>query len=216
MSEPQSPQELFEDPLDALLKDAMVQAACRAPHKDRRVKGLPEKESKAELNARLKISQTLANPENWEHTRTVALIHLESNTLLGNFKEWTYKYPGKQGAPRKLVRVTEPTATDGTEYVSGDWWLSPEAAERSEPQRWTEERLLCIGVTLKELDLHCPQVEVKVHLYFGGIARVELIRPARFTCPSRSTFLILQAGLDILEGMTLDSKLDLRAQLEAE
>ena len=44
------------------------------------------------------------NPDNWERTRGIALIHADTETLLGSFDEWTHR---KIVNCRRLVRATQ-------------------------------------------------------------------------------------------------------------
>lgn len=199
-----SPESLFTDPLDELMSDALRQSARRT------VKPLPSRDSKAEARDRTKLTSGFYLPENWEARRSVSLIHRESNTLLGNFTEYVY-IPNPRTT--KLVRVDTPTATEGTEYVSGDWWLRQDAERAASIKQWIESKDAVIGITLVECGLHCDAAEVTVRLEHGWIARVELKAPTRFTCAQRHTFLILQEGLDVLAAMSLDSKLALKSEL---
>lgn len=200
----QTASELFVDPLDSLLDEAMREAAKRT------VRPLPSKDSKAEIAARPKLIQGFYLPENWQHTRTVSLIHTPTNTLLGNFHEFHYR---GHKVTRKLVRVEGPCDTDGIERVEGEWWLQQETERHANPQSWIESRKAIIGISLAECGLHCPAAEVLVRLEHGWIARVELASDTRFTCPARDTFLILNAGLDVLEAMSFDSKIALKSEM---
>lgn len=189
--------------LNALLARALTKQA------QTKVKATP---SKGKAIAEVHGTWAFQDPARWTLARTIALIHSapgDQLTLLGNFHEYLHN----TGA-RKLVRVAEPVAVEGSEYVTGSEWLHQDQEEAASPERWTEECEAIIGVTLKELMLHCPDAQVKVHLMFGGIARVELMELTRFTCPNRDTFMYLPKGLDVLGCMTLDSKLALRSELE--
>lgn len=156
-------------------------------------------------------TRAFQDPERWKKVRTLALIHTagESQTLIGNFHEFLHD----SMTARKLVRVTEPCSTEGVEYVTGALWLDQEQEDHAAPEKWIETVERVIGITLKDLRLHCPDAFVTVRLEFGGIARVELNEVTRFTCPERDTFLFLPKGLDVLTCMTLDSKLALRSEV---
>ena len=195
------------DPLEALLQEALAHSAT--VRQKRTVKALPSKEAKP------KLPPSWQDPSTWIPLRTVALIHEEGNvrTLLGNFQEFVH--PRLSGA-RQLRRVSEPLNCDGMEVVKGDWWLTPQQTNAKRPERWVETKEALIGVTLKELGLHCPEVLVRVRLLHGGIERVELVEATRFGCPARHTFLILPQDLDILCAMDLDSKISLRHALQEE
>lgn len=197
-------QQLFVDPLDDLLTSAMREASKRT------VRPIPSKDSKAEVAARPKLTSGFYAPENWERVCTVSLIHQSTNTLLGNFDEFRY-IPNRK--TKKLVRVEGPRETDGVEYVAGSWWLQQETERHTDPKSWIESRAAVIGITLAECGLHCDAAEVTVRLEHGWIARVELIKDTRFTCATRDTFLILPSGLDVLEAMSIDSKLVLKAEM---
>lgn len=201
-----SPDELFTDPLDDLLASAIREAHRR----DRTVRPSPTKDSRAEVLARPKLTSGFYLPDNWTHTRTISLIHQPSNTLLGNFKEYHYQ---KVTATRKLVRVEEPCATDGLETVTGDWWLQQATERRTDPKSWIESRQVIIDIALAECGLYCDAATVQVRLEHGWIARVELTSDTRFTCAARNTFLILSAGLDVLEAMSVESRIALKESL---
>lgn len=204
--------DLFIDPLDALLNEAVKEQSRKGP-----AKPLPSKDSKAELAARPKLHAGFYEADSWTHTRTVSLIHQPSNTLLGNFRELYYTGDRVLNLhaliPRKLVRVTEPVATDGTEFVTGDWWLQQISERRADPKSWIESRKAIIDIALAECGLYCDSAEVNVRLEYGWIARVELIADTRFTCAERNTFLILPAGLDVLEAMTVEARVGLKEEL---
>lgn len=193
----------FVDPLDAMLNDAVREQAKRT------VRALPSKEDKP-LVPKAKLTSGFYLAQNWETRRVISLIHRETNTLLGNFTEQVY-LPNPR--TKRFTRVDSPMPTDGTDYVSGDWWLRQETERHTDPKSWIESRDAIIGITLAECGLHCDMAEVTVRLEHGWIARVELRGETRFTCAQRNTFLILHAGLDVLEGMSLDSKLALKSEL---
>lgn len=194
---------VFVDPLDQLLEQATREQSRRT------VRATPSREDKP-LIPKAHLTPGFYSVENWEKTRTISLIHQPTNTLLGNFNEFHLLANSKT---RKLLRVEEPTATDGTEFVTGDWWLQIEAQRHAEQKSWIESRSCIIGITLAECGLHCDAAEVIVRLEHGWIARVELAHETRFTCASRNSFLILHAGLDVLEAMSFDCKIALKSEL---
>lgn len=201
----QTAQELFVDPLDTLLQDAMREASKRT------VRASPSRDSKAEIATRPKLTSGFYSPENWDRVCTISLIHQPTNTLLGNFDEFRY-IPNRK--TKRLVRVEGPRETDGVEYVTGDWWLQQETERHADPKSWIESRATVIGISLTECSLHCDAAEVLVRLEHGWIARVELSRETRFTCPARNSFLLLPAGLDVLEVMSFDSKMILKEEMK--
>lgn len=152
---------------------------------------------------------SLANSEGWQRTRGIALIHRDTDTLLGNFSEYVHlTIP----SARKLIRESAPISVSATEYVEGSWWV---AAERKpEPrQAWHEVRQIILHVVLRELRLHSPICELAVHLSYGAIARVELACDTLFAqTEGTEQFLELPAGTNILEMLDLEAKLAVRKE----
>lgn len=150
--------------------------------------------------------------ENYTHTRGVALIHKETQTLLGNFSEYVHK---TVAGCRKLVREEVPIAVSASEEVEGSWWLGAErkVEKRSE---WHEKRPAIIHLHLDKLQVHSPAVEVVVHLSYGGIARVELAVETQFAheVESDPTMLWLPSGCNVLEVMSRDCKMALMVEVK--
>jgi len=189
------------DPLESLLNEALAEGSRK------RVLASPNKPERAEK--RLRADKRFANPDRWKPTKVVALMHLESMILLGNFQEFMHD----SLAARKLCRLEGPAVCDELEWVKGDQWLTPKQDERLVAERWSESREVVCGITLATVGLHCPAASVCVRLEFGGMACVVLLDATRFTCPSRNTFMLLPKGLDVIEAMSFDSKLALRSEL---
>lgn len=151
------------------------------------------------------------DPENWERTRGVALVHADTQTLLGNFSE--YRHRSVVGA-RKLVRESAPISVSATESVSGSWWLG--ADRRPEPaQVWHEARRAIVHLHLSELHVHAPACEVLAHLSYGGIARVELAADTQLAQEDGhgEQLLFLPKGSNVLEVMSRDCKITLRQEI---
>ena len=68
---------------------------------------------------------------------------------------------------------------------------------------------------LDELLVHAPACELEVHLSYGSIARVELLRATTFAqvLDAQEQLLILPAGTNVLPVMGADCKLNLRKGL---
>lgn len=192
--------------LEGLLTRAM---AKQTPIKARRKPGdhiSPRELAEAERRLKLRFS----DPANWERVRTIALIHEESDTLLGNFAEYVHKL---SSGCRRLVRVSEPAHVDGIERVAGNNWIAERLNNPTKPADAVaeEEREAIIDLHLPELDhVFSPQVMVTVKLLWGGVAEVRLMDETRFYSKDRRVQLILPEGIDVLEGMSLDCKLELR------
>lgn len=151
------------------------------------------------------------DPKNWTRTRGVALIHEETETLLGNFSEYLHN---SVPSCRKLVREETPISVTATERVAGSWWLGVE--RRPEPKQvWHEARPCIIHLHLDKLFVHSPICELTVHLSYGSIARVELTLDTQFAAEEGQgeQLLFLPAGTNVLEVMSLDSKLAVRKEL---
>ena len=150
------------------------------------------------------------DPDNWQRTRGIALIHSDTDSLLGNFSEYVHT---KISGCRKLVREPLPITVSGKEFVSGSWWI--EQAKRPEArQDWLEKRQAILHIYLPELKAHAPACEVVAHVHYGAIARVELAVDTTFAqSEGAETLLELSAGTNILEVMSLDSKMKLREEI---
>lgn len=201
----------FNDPLDNLLSSAMREQA------NRRVKSSPGK-TKKELaeEIRQNFHSTFTNPENWEARQGIALIHKGENeelTFLGNFREMIHI---RQKGVRKLVREEGPMTADRQEYVTGSWWLSQQIAHRISPSEEVEDREVILDVVLKGLDVRSERVSLTIRLLRGAFFRVELMEQTKFVNPESTAILFFPAGLDILEGMTFETKMALREKLEIE
>ena len=189
----------FANPLEELLAETLCKLT---PPKTR-------KAADPKFNNRHHLHEEFANPERWTRTRGLALIHLESNTLLGNFSE--YRHIRFQDA-RKLVREDTPMLVEGSEFVSGPQWI-----EWSDPkiewERWQEVRQVVIDLHLPELGVRALAVMVDVTLTHGGVSRVELADLTHFHSDDRRSAFFLPKHVDVLEGMSFDCKLTLRAEL---
>ncbi len=192
--------------LDALFSEARAHAtnerkAAQRKH-ERRLVEKPEKPDTLRL---------FADPENWERRRCVALIHEETETLLGNFAEYVHRTVLNC---RKLVREDCIASVQAAGRVSGSWWLGAE--RKPEPKQvWHEQRTAIIHLHLDKLKLHAPICELVVHLSYGSIARVELALDTQLAGEDseREQLVYLPAGTNVLEVMSLDCKLALRKDL---
>lgn len=198
--------------LDDLLTRALAKQTPQKPRKKATDHVTPEELANAERKVRARFT----DPANWERSRNVVLIHVgeqHQETLLGNFIE--YKHKLSTGVCRKLIRDETPAVVGEIEHVTGSNWLverlSLDETKRIPGAPAEEQREAIIDLHLPELDhVFSPEVMVLVTLLWGGIHRVELTDDTRFFSKDRRVQLVLPSGLDVLEGMSLDSKLDLR------
>lgn len=199
--------------LDDLLTRAMAKQTPTKPRRKASDMLTPEEMAQAER----RVLARWRDPVNWERTRNVMLIHVGEQgqeTLLGNFIE--YKHKLSSGVCRKLQRDETPTAVGEIEHVTGSNWLV-ERVQLDETKRVgtsppaEEMREAIVDLHLPELDhVFSPEVMVTVTLLWGGVSRVELMDDTRFFSKDKRVQLVLPAGLDVLEGMSLDCKLKLR------
>ncbi len=151
------------------------------------------------------------DPDNWTRTRGIALVHEESNTVLGNFSEYLHKtVPGA----RRLVREESPISVSATERVDGSWWLG-EDRKPEPPRPWHEKRIGFIHMHLSALGVHSPACEVLVFLSYGSMERVELAIDTQFAQEDGKNpeLLMLAAGTNVLPCMSSDCKVKLMQEL---
>lgn len=190
----------FTDPLDALWADAMA-AERRFPQQGR--------VRNATLKQITPTRELWTLPENWLEGRGIALIHEESHTLIGNFREYLHK---RVPHTRKLVRQDTPISIQATEHVSGPSWLHI-AKDIPPPFVSTEVRECLMDLTLEHLGIFAEAVELRVYFSYGGIARVELAVHTTFHSPDSRTILTLSAGTNVYLTMGLEAKIQLRKEL---
>lgn len=183
--------------------DELEQFASRAEaaaRVERRVRDKKQLESPAKAS--------LLDESQWVRARGIALIHADSETLLGNFAEFIHP----SGA-RRLVRETWPIAISAVERVEGSWWLGAERMPEKR-QEWHDKRPVIMHLHLEPLGIHAPAVELLVHISYGGIARCELVSTTIFLADTNETKLVeLPAGTNLLDVMDLDAKINLRREV---
>ena len=187
------------DDLDAVFAEAKAflrekAAKAKAP---RRV-GSPTKIEPAAL---------FSNPENWYPARHVALIHQETQTLLGHFREMLHRTVPDC---RRLVREEIPAKIEAVEYVTGDWGYRTPAAPTHQDSYFSE-RICSMFVELEGMSVGAVS-SIRVTLQGVGILRVETIMPMFFG--SSDLVLEIPAGTNILPVMSVASKKNLREELE--
>lgn len=192
------------------LEDLLTKALARQTPKKTRRKPGEQVTAKAIAEFDRKWKERFSLPENWTASRTVLLVHDESDTLLGNFQEYTHNLTT---GCRRLVRVDKPSGIGDIERVSGDHWLySAPFAKPEKPEFEAEEtRPAIIDIHLPELDnVFAAGVEVDVVLTWGSITRVELLQETWFYGKDKRVQLSLPEGLDIREGLSLETKIRLK------
>lgn len=153
------------------------------------------------------------DPQNWKRTRGIALVHKETQTLLGNYGEFVHKT--EEGC-RKLVREPLVMRVSAVEEVSGDWWLSEPLPERVEPKTRFTARL---DVQLPKLHLHAPSCSVVVSLDDRG--HMTHVRLALYTTfaqidPEVAQLVFFRAGTELRKEMSRECKAELFASVREE
>lgn len=202
----------FVNPLEELLAESLI---SQTPKKVRRVRNAAlDAQEVSKLDSRLRDSLG-DRPENWTARRRIALIHRESNALLGNFTEFTHNRLHTEAHPcRKLMRQEEPSVVDCAEWVSGPQWIAWKA-DLPGAERWQEVREAILDLHLHELGVRAAGVQVDVTILHGAaVARVELSEATHFHSEDGRTAFFLPKHLNVLDGLSIDCKLALRAELE--
>lgn len=190
------------------LQDLLTRAMARqTPHKPRR-RPDDQIDPKELAQAERRLRERFSLPENWLRVRSVALIHQDTETLLGNFIEFKHKL----STARKFMRAAGPEPVEAVEFVKGENWLAEPLHRPSKPAVPEREmREAMIDVHLPELEnTFAKDVILDVHLHWGSIARVELMDETVFHSKDRKTQLYLPEGLDILDGMSLECRIKLK------
>lgn len=194
--------------LDDLFADAAQRITREAQDKKRIVRN-----ATPELLKPIRVSERYLLPENWIEGKCIALVHGDTGTVLGNFRIFHHKY---EKTARRLERVSEPTETSGIERVWGKHWIT-ESRPIPSPERWESSRELFISeLVLQDFGVSSIEdmVRIKVCLAHGGILRVELLDHTQFASPDNRTLLTLPAGTNVLEVMSLESKINLRKEMQ--
>lgn len=191
------------------LEDLYTEARLFASTKKRRKDADPASRHALEAETK-RMRELFLLPENWEAGRGVALVHAESDTLLGNFREYLHR--SVKGC-RRLVREHQPIAISVTEKVTGSWWLGERRPFVDASMKWNTEREALCPIQLPELGVAHPLCDLKVGLYLGGIMRVALAEDTQFASPGGEVLLTLTKGTNLLECMSIDCKIQLRKEL---
>lgn len=149
------------------------------------------------------------NPANWTRTRGIALIHADTQTLLGNFTE--YKHRTHPDA-RRLVREESTLPVEATEYVSGDWWMIPQKIPK--PKRlWKESKLLTLPwINLTHLGVTASNINVFAKFGEGSLERVDLAQAT--ILGGGGVLMTLPEGTDILQELPPSTITAILIQLE--
>lgn len=148
-------------------------------------------------------------PENWRLTAQVQLVHVEGavNTLIGLFDELLHISVPRC---RRLVAASDKREAlpFKIEQVSGEHWLPSQAwSMKHQPTERHVEVLLNLELDMGQ-SLTAEAVVCDAWLFGGGLQRLCLQAETIFEGNAPRTILSLPAGLDVLEGMSRESKIE--------
>lgn len=185
------------DPLDSLW-DEVSPLIERAPS------------AKTGKPAAIPANHLYSDPEYWTATCGVALIHEETNTLIGNYQEFRHK---RDKGCRKLIRTDEPVQIARTERVSGAAWVHLEREIPVVTASTTFREIILESLPLASLGVLSGETSLRVCFQWGGITRVELLDHTTFHSPDNRTVLTLGKGTNIYECCDLDTKIAIKQEL---
>lgn len=161
-----------------------------------------------------RLDSLYKDPANWEPWSNITLVHrAEVDTVLGFFV--AFRHREVLGA-RKLVRGPhDPLLGVEIEYVTDPWYRDgmpkPPTAERSTELHFPVSLRIILDDGLASEGEHVVHVGA---VRAVGIRRAVLDAAVRLS--HAGTILYLPAGLDLLDGLSLDSKLKLKEAFDAQ
>lgn len=162
-----------------------------------------EKNNRSKVKANPEAAEPIADtlftdPSNWIDRGGVALVHRESQTLLGNFQVLQHR---TRKDLRRLIRSSVPISVSGVEEV--DFGYEPPASPIISPRAETSI-VHTLDLWLDTPALSAKRVLVCVHYYNGWTQRVVLVEPTTFARDGE--LLQLPAGVDILPVLDRESR----------
>lgn len=174
--------------LDALFREA------RAALRGQKVEIAKRKErSKLDpLDAPPDTAGIYRNPANWIKGHGIALIHRTTQTLLGNFTEYTHKTVKDA---RRLVREEHPAPVQAVEYI--DLELTCGNGQPPTPKRaWQTVLPLTCPLAILAWQAQAPEVSMLAHFGDGDLLWLELAEATVFL--TADGLLRLPAGTNVL------------------
>jgi hypothetical protein len=148
-----------------------------------------------------------SDPKNWTRQRSIALVHLDTQTLLGNFNEFIHN---SIIGCRRLVRAKDEKSCAHVEYVTGRW-LGVEEKLTYDTKAYTVlQDILCTltsppceGLT----DLHVFRQD-------SAVLRAELPSKCIFTT-AEGDAIEFPAGVNIFPHLTREIKILINKESQA-
>lgn len=194
--------------LDEMELDELYELARDAARQQRRAEH--KKPKAVEPVEKVDPRATYTKPENWVAGRSITLIHMETQTVLGVFVEWLHRWVPDT---RRLVRAEEGSTSIQVEYVSGQWGApSPVAKEAYLTGSRRIELVLPVILSEPSVGAIC---EVSVVLDGTAVLRVETVgQQAFYSAAHNGDFLVLPLGTNIFPVMTYATKADLYDRIQ--
>jgi hypothetical protein len=146
---------------------------------------------------------------NWKAGRVLAVVHADTQTLIGNFQELLHL---KVTDARRLVRRSGPTHVDAVETVTGVHWVQAEYAPAAVTSAVEPLRLI-VDIFLAEPAVGAMQAELSIFMDNAGIRRVELTEPTTFH--GDDWYLELPANVNLMPVMTYETKLVVKHMIDS-
>lgn len=157
---------------------------------------------------KLEPSTLYTSPVNWLPGSLVALVHRETNTALGTFRDWRHI---SDPSARKLVVEAGPTSK--VEYVEGEQWLPAEAEDEATSLTGLTFKDVMVGIA-RLTNGGCAELcPMRVRVWPGGLFdRAILTMQTSFHSPNE--VLILPAGVNILPMLDHETKVAIAEELK--
>lgn len=151
-------------------------------------------------------------PENWTRGKGIALVHEESQTLLGVFVEYHHR---KERGCSKLVKEDSIVSIAATKYVSGPQWTFVAKQIPSPAVATAQREIVMPSLLLAEIGVQADTVPLTVFFLYSGIMRAELSTHTTFHSPDNRTIITFPAGVNIYACMDVNAKVEMRRELQA-
>lgn len=155
------------------------------------------------------------NPDNWTYTRSIALIHAETQTLLGTFDVFNHT---RDASARRYLPAAVPRLLLTQESVSGDWWVAERHQIANAYETWEHTRSVCLDVVLDKMGVWSPATLLSVHTSHGATTKITLEDDTQFAqlAGAPDQLLLLSKGTNILPLLSQETKIAVKIEVEKE